>query len=287
MNLFSELAIEQLEAAQISHGQGRGVPGVSCRRKRICGVDVQTMTVETDAAANILCKPRGNYSTISLGKVLRRQDDAFEDTVFCISSVIGSMLPKDAESVLLVCLGNGSITPDALGPSCAKQLMVTRHLKKQHPDLFEAFRSTALISPGVLGTTGMESAALVKGAVEAAEPDCVIAIDALAAADVKRLATTVQICDTGLDPGAGVGNNRCGLHRDTLGVPVIGIGVPTVVDARAFAKEEARQGRGEGLFVTPRDIDSIITHSAKLLGYGINLALHRDLTIGDIELFLG
>ena len=284
--LSSELAVERLEAAQISHGRGRGVPGVSYRRKRLHGIDVHSMTVETVHAANILCKPRGNYHTISLGKVLRRQDEAFEDTVFCIASLIGSMIPK-GEPVLLVCLGNRNITPDALGPCCAENLMVTRHLKTRHPDLFEGYTSTALICPGVLGTTGIESAALVKGAVEAVQPRCVIAIDALAAQSTKRLATTIQICDTGLDPGAGVGNNRCALHRDSLGVPVIGIGVPTVVDARAFADDSDEQGRGEGLFVTPRDIDSIITHSAKLLGYGINLALHEDLTIGDMELFLG
>ena len=221
----TELAMERLEAAQISHGRGRGVAGVSCRRKRIHGIDVQSMTVETESAATFLCKPRGHYDTITLDKLLKRQDDAFEDTVFCIASVIRNLLQK-ADRVLLVCLGNPAITPDALGPSCAKQLMVTRHLKQQHPDLFEAFADTALICPGVLGTTGIESAALVKGAVSEVQPDCVIAIDALAAADAKRLATTVQICDTGLDPGAGVGNNRCGLNRDTLGVPVIGIGVP-------------------------------------------------------------
>lgn len=283
--LSTELAIERLEAAQISHGRGRGVAGVSCRRKRIHGIDVQTMTVETKSAANILCKPVGDYVTISLNKLIRRCDDAFEDTVFCISAVVRSML-QGRSSVLLVCLGNERITPDALGPSCAKQLMVTRHLKQQHPELFDAFTETALICPGVLGITGMESAALVKGAVAEVHPDCVIAIDALAAGNAKRLATTVQICDTGLDPGAGVGNNRCGLNRDTLGVPVIGIGVPTVVDAKAFANANNEQDRGEGLFVTPRDIDCIITHSAKLLGYGINLALHNDLTIGDMEIFL-
>lgn len=282
----TELAVERLEAAQISHGGGRGVAGVSCRRKRIHGIDVHTMTVESPSAENILCKPIGSYFTISLNKVIKRCDEGFEDTVYCIAHIIRSLL-QERQKVLLVCLGNERITPDALGPSCAKQLMVTRHLKQQHPELFEAFSETALICPGVLGITGMESAALVKGAVAEVKPDCVIAIDALAAGSVKRLATTVQICDTGLDPGAGVGNNRCGLNRDTLGVPVIGIGVPTVVDAKAFAEDDSKQGRGEGLFVTPRDIDSIITHSAKLLGYAINLALHDDLTIGDIEMFLG
>lgn len=286
----TDLAVERLELAKISHGRGRGVQGVTYRRKTICGIGVHTMTVDTEEAANILCKPVGSYYTISMDKMRKRCDDGFIDGAKCIGQIISDLLPK-GERVLVVCLGNPEITPDAVGPSCAKHIMVTRHLKEYMPDEFAAFGSTALLCPGVLGTTGIESALIVRGAVEAVHPNAVIAIDALAARSTDRLCRTVQICNTGIEPGSGVGNRRYALNRDTLGVPVISVGVPTVVDVDTFiynmtGEEVEPVSRGEGMFITPREIDSYVSDSAKLIAYGINFALHRDISIEDIDLFV-
>ena len=200
------------------------------------------------------------------------------------------MLPT-GNSYLIICLGNEQITPDALGPMCSRQLMVTRHLKSHLPDDFSAFAEVSVVTPGVLGTTGIESALLAKGAVDAVQPDAVIVIDALAAIGTHRLCRTIQICDTGIEPGSGVGNRRFALNRETLGVPVISIGMPTVVDADTFVSDLLQedtdlQGRGEGMFITPREIDTLISDSAKLIAYGINFALHHGITLEDIDMFI-
>ena len=203
--------------------------GVSYNRKTICGINVHTMEIHTNNAASILCKPIGSYYTISLKKLLRRCDDAFIDGVKCIGKVLRSVLPQ-GNKFLVACLGNPRITPDAIGPQCAQQVMVTRHLKAYMPETFSDFSEVSLVCPGVLGTTGIESASLVKGAVDAVQPDAVIVVDALAASNMDRLCSTIQICNTGIEPGSGVGNRRYALNKETLGVPVISIGVPTVVD---------------------------------------------------------
>lgn len=286
----TDLAMERLELAKISHGRGRGVQGVTNRRRIMHGIAVQAMTVETEEAANTLCKPIGHYFTVSLDKPVKRCDDAFLDAANCIGDIIRELLPK-GDRFLIVCLGNPNITPDAIGPACAEQIMVTRHLKEYMPVEFSPFASTSLICPGVLGTTGIESALIVRGAVEAVQPDAVIAIDALAARSTDRLCRTVQICNTGIEPGSGVGNRRYALNRETLHIPVISVGVPTVVDAQAFVSdltdgEQISDGRGEGLFVTPREIDSVVSDCAKLIGYGINFALHDHLSLEDIDLFI-
>ena len=286
----SDLAMERWNAAKISHGRGRGVPGVTYRRTTVQGIGVHTMAVETQEAAEVLCKPIGNYYTVSLDKTIKRVDDSFADTAQCIAHLLRRVLPH-GDHFLIVCLGNPNITPDAIGPKCSESIMVTRHLKEWMPQDFAPFSTVSMICPGVLGTTGIESANIVKGVVEAVRPHAVIAVDALAAASPDRLCRTVQICDTGIEPGSGVGNRRYALNTETLGVPVISIGVPTVVDADTFIysmMEDAapKQGRGEGLFITPREIDSIVAHSSKLVAYGINLALHNDLTLEDIDLFI-
>ena len=282
----TDLAMERWNAAKISHGRGRGIAGVTYRRCLVQGIGVHTMDVETQTAADILCKPVGKYYTISLDKTIKRVDDSFSDTTRCIADLLKDLLPT-GERFLIVCLGNPNITPDAVGPKCAESLMVTRHLKSLMPDDFADFSSVSLLCPGVLGTTGIESAVIVKAVADAVKPHAVIAVDALAAAVPERLCRTVQICDTGIEPGSGVGNRRYALNRETLGVPVISIGVPTVVDWDTLLYSTQQQGRGEALFVTPREIDSFVAHSGRLLAYGINLALHNDLTIEDVDLFVG
>ena len=167
--------------------------------------------------------------------------------------------------------------------------MVTRHLKERMPETFQPFRSVAVVCPGVLGTTGIESAALVGAAVREVQPDAVIAIDALAARNLHRLCRTVQICDTGISPGSGVGNHRYALNRESLGVPVIAVGVPTVVDMGTVVQDlggSLPEDDSPEMIVTPRDIDSFVSDAAKLVGCALNFALHEGLTIGDIDLFV-
>ena len=160
---------------------------------------------------------------------------------------------------------------------------MTRHLKQSNASDFSAFRSTTLCRPGVLGTSGMESAQQIRALCRDFQPEMVIAIDALAGADLERLCRSIQICNTGIAPGSGVGNSREALNRETLGVPVLAIGVPTVVDAAAFSDDPALRG----MFVTPRSIDSLVRGCAKLIGYGIDLALHDGLQVEEIEMLLG
>ena len=171
-----------------------------------------------------------------------------------------------------------------------KAVLVTRHLKTRLPEEFAAFRPVSVFRTGVLGTTGIESAALVRGVVSLVRPDRVIAVDALSAREAARLCRAVQVTDAGIVPGSGVGNARSALTEETLGVPVVAVGVPTVVDARTLCADlsgaEIDLPEDTELFVTPRDIDTRVRDSARLVGYAIDLALHDALTIEDIDMFL-
>lgn len=262
------------------------------------GFSVVTVRVTGDRAAEELCKPKGTYVTVELGRFLRREDDAFSDGAQVISGVLRRLLPEGEGTVLVAGLGNPSITPDALGHLTVKNVLVTRHLRERSPREFQGFGSVAAVEPGVLGTTGVESADLVEAVVKKIRPRAVIAVDALASRSAGRVCTTVQISDTGIVPGSGVGNARAALSRETLGVPVIALGVPTVVDAATLALDLAREAgseldaqalraRSAGMIVTPREIDANVAGISRLIGYGIDLAMHPGLTVEDIDLFLG
>ena len=200
-----------------------------------------------------------------------------------LAELLRGVLPlMPGASVLVVGLGNRAITPDAVGPDAVDSVMVTRHLREQLPEHFGQFRSVAALAPGVLGTTGVESADMIRALADRLRPDAIIAVDALACAQLDRLGRTVQLTDTGITPGSGVGNDRTGLSRDTLGIPVAAIGLPTVIDAGGFSDDP----RAAQMFVTPRDIDAVVRDAAKLIGYSINLSLHDGLTIGDVDMFL-
>ena len=199
---------------------------------------------------------------------------------------------------LVVGLGNRAITPDAVGPGAADHTLVTRHLIDQAPEHFGDFRPVAALAAGVLGTTGVESGELAQAVAGKVKPGCVIAVDALAARSLDRICATVQLSDTGIVPGSGVGNHRFALNAETLGVPVIAVGVPTVVDGATLALDileevgrddldpAALRGVGGSLMVTPRDIDQRVKDMAKVIGFGIDLALHPRLSVEDVELFL-
>lgn len=262
------------------------------------GFQVVTVTIKNADAAASLGKPCGKYVTVELGRFLRREDDSFEDGARVLAQVLRDLLGSVTGTVLVAGLGNPAITPDAIGHLVVKNTLVTRHLLERCPDQFQAFGSVAAVEPGVLGTTGVESVDTVGAIVREIRPAAVIAVDALASRSMERLCRTVQIADTGIVPGSGVGNARAALSRETLGVPVIALGVPTVVDAVTLAMDMAqsagakldgdalRQSAGS-MIVTPKEIDSNAAAISRLVGYGINLAMHDGLTVEDIDMFLG
>ena len=198
----------------------------------------------------------------------------------------------------MVGLGDRAITPDAVGPKTADHTLVTRHLVERSPEQFGAFRPVAALAAGVLGTTGMESGELVRAAAEKVRPARIIAVDALASRSLKRVCRTVQLSDTGIVPGSGVGNHRSALDQSSLGVPVLALGVPTVVDAATLCADVLAEAGLEGMhpralgdmaagvIVTPREIDSDVGDLSKVLGYAINLALQPGLSLSDLELLL-
>ena len=198
----------------------------------------------------------------------------------------------------MVGLGNRAITPDAVGPKVHEHTLVTRHLVEGVPEHFGSFRPVASLAAGVLGTTGMESGEVVRAVAEQIKPACVVAVDALASRSLRRVCRTIQLADTGITPGSGVGNHRAALNRETLGVPVFAVGIPTVVDGATLALDvlaqagredlepEALGGSGADLFVTPREIDTQVADLAKVIGYGVSLALNPHLTVDDLDLLL-
>ena len=278
--------------------RGAALAGVSARQETRDGLGVETVEILDEGAAEELCKPMGRYVTISLDALVRREEDAFRRACGVLAREIRTQLAMEPEeSVLVVGLGNPDITPDAVGPLAAECVLVTRHLKTRLPEEFAAFRPVSVFRTGVLGTTGIESAALVRGVVSLVRgvvslvrPDRVIAVDALSAREAARLCRAVQVTDAGIVPGSGVGNARSALTEETLGVPVVAVGVPTVVDARTLCADlsgaEIDLPEDTELFVTPRDIDTRVRDSARLVGYAIDLALHDALTIEDIDMFL-
>ena len=287
----TDLALEARELWSESAEAETELEGVRAREEEREGYPVTRVEILNEAGVQALGKPQGTYITLDLSALARREEDAFPRAARALAGELSGLLklPQGAPA-LVVGLGNRAITPDAVGPGAADHTMVTRH--------FGAFRPVAALAAGVLGTTGVESGELVRAVTERIHPACVIAVDALASRSLKRVCTAVQLADTGIVPGSGVGNHRAALNPETLGVPVIAIGVPTVVDGATLAAdilEEAGKGEldpaalaGEGgsLMVTPRDIDQRVSDMAKVIGFGINLALQSGLTVEDVELFL-
>lgn len=250
--------------------------GVQRRDYEEQGFRISDISVLSPAAAKKLCKPIGRYLSIETDRFFRREENAFSDAAQLLAKSIRQLLPLNAgASVLVAGLGNRAITPDAVGPEAISKILVTRHLIQQLPEQFASFRPVCAAETGVLGTTGLESAAFIRALFDAARPDAIVAIDALAARDSHKLCRTVQLTDSGIVPGSGVGNHRSELSQRVFGVPVLALGVPTVVDA------------GEGLITTRRDIDQTVQDVGKLLAYGLNLALQDGLTVTDIDMFVG
>lgn len=290
----TDLARESRELA------GNDLQGVSQSKEQHGPLLVERIVIETPEAADRLDKPQGRYITIDADNLSDREPEVFTALSERIAEELYNLLdgiPEQAD-MMVIGLGNRFVTPDALGPETADRIYVTRHIRTNAPELApQGMRAVSAMAPGVLGTTGMETVEVVKGLVEHAKPAAVICVDALAARSTDRIHRTVQLSDTGISPGSGIGNMRDTLNRETLGVPVIAIGIPMVVYAatiaadtigmvaqrtglpdnealRALVDEVVREHFGP-MIVTPKDIDLLTEDAAEILSNGINRMLHR------------
>ena len=290
----TDLALEARELWQEQTGAVSALPGVEARDSLREGIPVNTVQVLDERGENALGKPRGSYVTLTLEGLARREEGIFPRSVQAVAAELAGLIQDIPQNglVLVAGLGNRAITPDAVGPKVHQNTLVTRHLVRQMPEHFGALRPVASVAAEVMGTTGVESGELVRAVCEKIRPACVVAVDALASRSLKRLCRTVQIADTGITPGSGVGNHRLGLTRDTLGAPVVAVGVPTVVDGATLAadllgtEELPDLGEGRDMLVTPKDIDSQVNDMAKVIGYGISMALQPGMSVEELELLL-
>ena len=292
MNFRTDLAIERRE-----YTEKETLDGVLSNVKTVDGIKITTIEIINKQGEQLIGKPKGRYITIETEK-LHKSSQTFSAASEVICKELRNLLPEKG-SVLVAGLGNEDITPDALGPKSVNHLLATRHISSDLADSLGLgeLRSVAGIVPGVLGKTGIETVEIIGGVVKKIAPGCVIVVDALASRNTARLGTTVQICDTGVSPGSGVGNRRKGINSETLGVPVIAIGVPTVVDALTMAADVFEKAGVElpdmdfsehrQMMVTPKEIDSLIDKAAHLIAMGINTALQESLSAGEIAEIVG
>ncbi len=234
---------------------------------------VTVVQIRNEDGMKAMGRPMGTYITIELPELLSEEEGLKELAELELSKQLKELLKgKSAEHMLVVGLGNREVTADAVGPLTIDSLLVTRHYFQEESirrAVAKKYRKVSAFVPGVMAQTGMETMELIRGVVEEAKPDIVLVIDALAARSPKRLNTTIQLTDTGISPGAGVGNNRKELNEKSLGCPVVAIGVPTVLDAVTIAKEEVTE-EVKHFFVMPRNIDSSVQYVSELLAGGIN-----------------
>lgn len=326
INVRTDLALEAKEMYDEEHKKKKDIDGIEVINEVENDIKVTTVIIKNENGSEKIGKPKGNYVTIDIPSFTAYDGDTMDRVSQVVAEVLGRMVKKiDVEkTILVVGLGNWKVTPDALGPKVTEGIMVTRHLKTVMPDVMDnSVRPVCSIAPGVLGVTGVETVEIIKGTVERVKPDVVICIDALAARRVERVNTTIQISDTGISPGAGVGNNRKQINEENLGVKVIAIGVPTVVDAVTIASDTIDMvvdsliaGSSSGndfykmlnsldkneknllirdvlsskelgeMIVTPKDIDLTIESLAKIISNGINMAVQPNMDMEDINKFM-
>lgn len=293
MAFRTDLAVEAIE----NHKTAAALPHVRQSDRMLEGFAVHEVRILSKDAAREIGKPQGRYLTLELDALIRREEDAFPRACKALSTLLRELLPHPNDGpVLIAGLGNRMITPDAIGPQTADHVIATRHLIAQSPAIFADWRPVSALAPGVLGQTGVETGEVICGVLDRVRPAAVIAVDALAAGRLSRLLRTVQLADTGITPGAGVGNARAALNEETLGVPVIAVGVPTVVDGATLAHEissqlgqpacEALDDLSQPVMITTRDIDREVADISRMIGYAVNMALHPHLSVADIDLYL-
>lgn len=285
----TDLAEEARELYE-EQGQGERLSGVRCQEEKRKDLQISRVEIFHPEGAKALGKPCGNYVTITLEDGF--QGESLENWVDTLAEEIRNLISGHSPqaSVLVVGLGNPAVTPDAIGPKVQRLTAVTRHLVEHLPEYFSHLRPVSAVETGVLATTGVESSQLVRGLVEEISPDLILAVDALASRKLERVCRTIQLADTGITPGSGVGNHRGALNRETLGVPVIALGVPTVVDGATMVADllgqEGLESAGADFFVTPKEIDSHVNKLSKWIAKSINLALHPSLSPEELELIL-
>jgi spore protease len=323
-NVATDLALEAKELAESP--KGSPIPGISSEVEKGEGITVTLLHVQNEQGEQAIGKMKGRYVTIEVPG-LRGGDTVLQDKVATAFAKHFESFLKDLNiapmaRVLIVGLGNVNVTPDALGPLVVENVMVTRHFFELMPDqVAPGYRPVSAVAPGVLGTTGIESSDIIQGITEKSSPDLIIAIDALASRSLERVNTTIQIADTGIHPGSGIGNKRKGLTKEQLGVPCIAIGVPTVVYAstivsNAFELMKAHLERqngdtnqilgllngmdenerlglvrevltpvGHDLLVTPKEVDEFIEDIANIIASGLNAALHEAVDSSNVAAY--
>lgn len=280
MSIRTDLAVEMVDEDASSLPKG-----IKRKLRKSSACSVTEIIVADDNAGRRIGKPKGRYITVETDRLSASPRD-FDEQVENIAAEIAS-LKGGGKTALVVGLGNSDITPDALGPLVISQIIATRHLHEELPEGhgLKQLNAVSAIAPGVLGQTGIEAAEVVKSLCTAVSPDCVIVIDALACSDISRLGTTIQLSNSGISPGSGVQNRRKEFSEATLGVPVIAVGVPTVVDMHTIVENITGSPPDKHLpnmMVTPRDVDKLIERTARLLAYSINKAVQPMLTVEDI-----
>ncbi len=270
----TDLAVESYEKNEKTK-----LNGVVVRENK----SITTVKVLNESGAKAIGKPVGNYVTLKV-KSFVNDTDIFDGRLNEFSEVLSSMLPENVTSVLVIGLGNKKITADALGPITNSFVLATRHIVDDLCKMsgYTDIMPVSSVATGVLGETGIETFEIIRGIVNQIHPSCVIAVDARAATSTERLGTTVQFSDTGISPGSGVGNHRHEISEATLGVPVISIGIPTVVSTSVISGNN-----NDDLYVTPREIDRITNQGAKLIGMGINVCLQKNMDAKDLFTLVG
>ena len=273
MSIRTDLAVE------LSGGENEEIRGVEKEIKKEGEIRLSSIKITSKEGEEAVGKPMGSYITLEFPPIYKICD--YSELQNSVVSALAQLLPEGKESILIAGLGNTEITPDAVGPLTAKQILATRHISGQFAENIglKGLKSVSVITPGVLGQTGIETAELIKGAVTAVKPDAVIVIDALAAKSAERLFRTVQLCNTGISPGSGVKNSRRELSEKTLGVPVIALGIPTVTDADTLALELTGKEpeRPTDMFVTPKEVDLLVERISELLALSLNRFLQPEI----------
>lgn len=321
-HIYTDLAVESREIYR--PGRNKEIEGVSVNVKEDKNYSITTVEVLNNEGSQIIRKPKGKYITIEVPNLDKTDEDLKDEISIVLSKELKTLTEEyRKEKILVIGLGNWNISSDSLGPKVVDRVLVTRQYfigyNKEHD---ESMSNVAAMSPGVMGITGIETRDIVKGIVDKIKPDLVIAVDALSSRKMDRVSTTIQISDVGISPGSGVGNNRGALSKDTLGVPVIAIGIPTVVNAATLANDtmdliinslKETEGIGKEFYglldqlskeekydlieevlnpfmgnviVTPKDIDVIIDDLSIIIANGLNIALHPSIGIEDVNRYI-
>ena len=299
MQIRTDMAVELAGNA----GQIDGIRNESFTDKN--GMEVSRIEIVSKRASDILGKPIGNYVTLDMGNIARLLPEKRNILAKSCADEIKNLIGEN-ENVLIVGLGNRMVTPDSLGPKTCDGVFVTRHIKKHIPEAIDERASTvSAIAPGVLGVTGIESEEVINSLAKEIRPDVIVAVDALAAKEIKRIGGSIQISDAGIQPGAGMGNGRNPIDKETTGVKVVAIGVPTVAYASTVARDYFQEASSnvigkqdaeeisnrfskisDDLVITPTDIDKLTDHAAQLLADALNIAVNPHIPYEDIRDFM-